>query len=323
MTKIPLGFYDPNKMSSEEIYQDMKQKTEQYTQYYTAESVTIGHPDRMCDQFSDAILNAYIEQDPKARVAVECMGGHGKLWVCGEITSSVNIDIPTLIKTKYRDIGYGDKLEVETHLSQQSQDIARGVDAGGAGDQGIVVGYACNETPEYLPLEFVLSRKLTDALTKARQSGRLPYLKPDGKSQVTVNPAGGHIKALVLSAQHDAKVPIEQVRSDLQKLAMETLDTKPDHLYLNPAGPFVQGGFEADTGLTGRKLVVDFYGPRVPIGGGATHGKDLTKTDRSGALEAREKAIEILKREDCSEVFVIYSYAIGHQGPIDERIIIK
>lgn len=311
-------------------------------EYFTAESVTIGHPDRMCDQFSDAILEAYVAQDPAARVAVECMGGHGKVWVCGEITSNADIDIPFIIQKIYRDIGYDDELDVSVHLSRQSPDIAREVDTGGAGDQGIVIGYACNETSEFLPLEAALAHRLTDALTQARRSGRLPYLKPDGKSQVTVNPKTGHIKAVVLSAQHDEAVSIEQVRSDLRLICEETLldsfplqhvipglTRDPSHFtadtkfYLNPAGSFIQGGFEADTGLTGRKLVVDFYGPRVPIGGGTTHGKDLTKTDRSGAIEARKKAIEILKKENVHEVTVLYSYAIGIEDSIDEQIIIK
>ncbi|MFH1632098.1 MAG: methionine adenosyltransferase domain-containing protein, partial [bacterium] len=298
MTKKLLGLYDVKNCSVEEIWQDLQQKI---GQYYTAESVTIGHPDRMCDQFSDAILNAYVAQDPHARVAVECMGGHGKLWVCGEVTSSAAVDIPSVINRTYREIGYSDDLEVHVHLAEQSPDIARGVDPGGAGDQGIVVGYACNETPEFLPLEAALAHRLTDALTEARRSGRLPYLKPDGKSQVTVNPKTGHIKAVVLSAQHSADVPLEQVRSDLRDLCDRVLLRVPlfkgddrglafsddTTFYFNSAGPFNQGGFQADTGLTGRKLVVDFYGPRVPIGGGCTHGKDLTKVDHSGALAAR------------------------------------
>ncbi len=313
-------------------------------EYFTAESVTIGHPDRMCDQFSDAILAAYVAQDPNARVAVECMGGHGKVWVCGEVTSNAEINIPSIIQKTYRDIGYKDELQIEVHLVKQSPDIARCVDTGGAGDQGIVIGYACDETPEFLPLEAALAHRLTDALTEARVSGRLPYLGPDGKSQVTVNPATGHVKAIVLSAQHDASVSIDRVRADLRELCFSVIPglhvrcssqsesgtrdpayfiSEDTQFFLNPAGPFIQGGFEADTGLTGRKLVVDFYGPRVPIGGGTTHGKDMTKTDRSGAMKAREKAIEILQEKGAKEVTVVYSYAIGIAGPIDERVVVN
>ena len=274
--------------------------------YKTAESVSPKHPDKLCDQISDAILDAYLKQDSNARVAAETCGGHGVVFVTGEITSTADdVDIEKIVKRIA-----GDDLEVHTKIVKQSPEIAQGVDTGGAGDQGIMIGYACDETPELLPREVVLSRRLNQFIYDKH-----PY---DGKTQVTIAPDGS-IDSIVASFQNVEK-------SELEKLVREfikdnNLEGKLE-LHINPAGDWHQGGFDADTGLTGRKLIVDNYGPRVAIGGGCYSGKDPSKVDRSAAYMARRIAVDYLKKRHAHEVLVRLAYAIGYAEPLEKTVII-
>lgn len=277
------------------------------SRYRTAESVSPGHPDKLCDQISDAILDAYLAQDPSARVAVEAVGGHGKVFIVGEVTSTAHPEIEPIARRIV-----GKEVEVEVRLVKQSPEIAQGVDTGGAGDQGIMVGYACNETPELLPLEVVLSRKLNQYLYAL-----WPY---DGKTQVTLK--DGVIVSIVASFQNAPQK--ELTRAVTNWLAEQ--DEKPEssdiRLHVNPAGDWHIGGFDADTGLTGRKLVVDNYGPRIPIGGGCFSGKDPSKVDRSAAYIARKIAIDYLRERKAKEVFVHLAYAIGFDQPLEATVTI-
>ena len=274
--------------------------------YRTAESVSPKHPDKLCDQISDAILDAYLAQDPEARVAAETCGGHGVVFVTGEITSTANdIDIPAIVKRIA-----GDGVEVHTKIVKQSPEIAQGVDTGGAGDQGIMIGYACDETPEMLPLEVVLSRRLNQFIYEKH-----PY---DGKTQITIAP-DGTIDSIVASFQNVPHDELEKlVRSFIKN---NELDGRLE-LHINPAGDWNQGGFDADTGLTGRKLIVDNYGPRVAIGGGCYSGKDPSKVDRSAAYMARRIAVDYLRKRHAHEVLVRLAYAIGHDQPLEKTVII-
>lgn len=275
--------------------------------YRTAESVSPKHPDKLCDQISDAILDAHLKEDPHARVAVDVAGGHGTIFITGEVSSkATNVDIPAIVKRIAGDV------ELIVRLSEQSPEIAHGVDGGGAGDQGIMVGYACNETPELLPLEFVLARNLNRTLYKA-----WPF---DGKTQVTTK--DGTITTVVASFQH---APQHELEEAVQKwLSGEPLarTNKDLTLRINPAGDWSIGGFTADAGLTGRKLAVDNYGPRVPLGGGAFSGKDPSKVDRSGAYMARKIAVDHLKQRNAREVYVYLAYAIGFDQPVEATVII-
>lgn len=275
--------------------------------YRTAESVSPGHPDKICDQISDAVLDAYLKQDPNARVAVEAVGGHGKVFVVGEVTSDVKVDIEPIVKRLAGDV------ETEIRLVSQSPEIAQGVDTGGAGDQGIMVGYACNETPELLPLEVVLARSLNQNLHK-----RWPY---DGKTQVTLK--DGKIESIVASFQNAPKDELSaQVLTWLKHQDDQIKGEEPVKLHANPAGDWSIGGFDADTGLTGRKLVVDNYGPRIPIGGGCFSGKDPSKVDRSAAYIARKIAVDYLNKRVAAEVFVHLAYAIGYDQPLEATVTI-
>ncbi|MFA5946372.1 MAG: methionine adenosyltransferase [Patescibacteria group bacterium] len=286
---------------------------------YSVESVTAGHPDKVCDQISDAILSACAEQDPSSRVAVETLGSHGLLVLAGEITTRAKVDYAAVAKQTYKDIGYDDELKVITHITQQSPDIAQGVDTGGAGDQGIMYGFATNETPEFLPRGLVFARALTDRLTDLRQSGEVAWLKPDGKSQVTI--VDGLVTVVVVSCQHAEEVLQDEIRRTIIEYVIDPVipaefrSPKIEFL-INTTGRFVLGGFTADTGLTGRKLMVDSYGGIVPHGGGATSGKDMTKVDRSAAMKAREVAKAIVKRGDAKECLVSVAYAIGKVEPV-------
>lgn len=279
-----------------------------HTTYKTAESVSPNHPDKVCDRISDALLDAHLAQDPNARVAIDVAGGHGKVFVTGEVTSrAAGIDVTSIIKRIA-----GDEVEVIEHIAAQSPEIAQGVDTGGAGDQGIMVGYATNETDEHLPLEVVLSRGLNQYLYAL-----WPH---DGKTQVTTR--DGQIVSIVASFQHAPQTELEQaVRQWLAKearaIATETLE-----LHVNPSGDWDQGGFDADAGLTGRKLVVDNYGPRIPIGGGAFSGKDPSKVDRSAAYMARKIALDYLKARDAHDVYVYLAYAIGYDQALEATVVI-
>ncbi len=288
---------------------------ENYTIYRTAESVSPGHPDKLCDQISDAVLDAYLAEDPDSRVAVEVCGGHKQIFITGEVTSHAkNVDIE---KIAHRIAG--DDMKVMLNLVEQSPEIAQGVDTGGAGDQGIMIGYACNETPEFLPLEVILSRRLNQYIY-----AKHPY---DGKTQVTIHDgANGEtwISSIVASFQNVSR---DELKNLVQAFITEhNLSPAPDQseieLHLNPAGDWHQGGFEADTGLTGRKLIVDNYGPRIPIGGGAFSGKDPSKVDRSAAYMARRIAVDYLHSRNAHEVFVRLAYAIGHAEPLEATVII-
>lgn len=274
--------------------------------YRTAESVSPKHPDKLCDQISDAILDAYLEKDPDARVAAETCGGHGVVFVTGEITSTADdIDIEKIVHRIA-----GDDVEVHTKIVKQSPEIAQGVDTGGAGDQGIMIGYATDETPEMLPLEVVLSRKLNEYIY-----AKHPY---DGKTQVTIAP-DGTIASIVASFQNVSQAELKELVEEFIK--ENNLKGALD-LHLNPAGDWNQGGFDADTGLTGRKLIVDNYGPRIAIGGGCYSGKDATKVDRSAAYMARKIAVDYLRNRHAHEVLVRLAYAIGKAEPLEKTVII-
>ncbi len=274
--------------------------------FKSAESVSPKHPDKLCDQISDAVLDAYLVQDPLSRVAVEALGGHGKVVVMGEVTSKGHVDIEPIINR------LAGKVETEVRIVKQSSEIAHGVDTGGAGDQGIMVGYACSETPEFLPLETVLARRLNQHLFK-----RWPF---DGKTQVTLR--DGHIQALVASFQN---APHRELANEVKEWLTNEPLAKPSkdvRIHANPAGDWHQGGFDADTGLTGRKLVVDNYGPHIPIGGGCFSGKDPSKADRSAAYMARRVAIDYLQKHGAKEVFCYLAYAIGEAQPLEAIVIV-
>lgn len=281
--------------------------------YVTAESVSPGHPDKICDQISDAILDAYLAEDPHARVAVEVCGGHGTVFLTGEVSSRAHVDAVPIVKRLAGDV------EVIQHIAKQSPEIAAGVDIGGAGDQGIMVGYACDETPELLPHEVVLARQLNQFLYD-----KWPY---DGKTQVTLH--GGEIDSIVASFQHAPHDELEAAVIEWTRKAggpsgayfVKGRNSNP-RLHINPAGDWQQGGFDADAGLTGRKLVVDNYGPRIPIGGGCFSGKDGTKVDRSAAYMARRIAVDYLRRFQAGEVYVYLAYAIGYDQPLEATAIV-
>ena len=287
-----------------------------YCMLTTTESVTIGHPDKVCDQMSDAIVDAYLEQDPMSRVAVNCMGSHGTLFIGGEVTSKGKVDHSSLAKKVYRDIGYEEELHVIENVVPQSPDIALGVDTGGAGDQGIMYGYATSETKEMLPQEVVLAHALTRKLTELRKQKEFTWLKPDGKSQVTFK--NKILKSVLISTQHADGMPVEKIESELRKHLFEPLLGSLDgiQILVNPTGRFVRGGFFADTGLTGRKIMVDTYGGLMPHGGGAFSGKDPTKVDRSAAYFCRYVARHLVLEELCSHALVRVAYAIGKAEPL-------
>ncbi|MCA9344905.1 methionine adenosyltransferase domain-containing protein [Candidatus Saccharibacteria bacterium] len=276
------------------------------TIYKSAESVSPKHPDKLCDQISDALLDAYLKDDPNSRVAIDTTGGHGKVFVVGEVTSTAKVVVKPIVKQIAGDV------EVEVRIVKQSPEIANGVDSGGAGDQGIMVGYACSETDEYLPLEVVLSRQLNRYLFE-----KWPF---DGKTQVTLR--DGKIESLVASFQNAPSTELKKEVNtwlDSQQLAKCDPNTK---LHINPAGDWHIGGFDADTGLTGRKLVVDNYGPQVPIGGGCYSGKDASKVDRSAAYAARKIALDYLKKHKASVVYCYLAYAIGYNQPLEATVIV-
>lgn len=316
--------------------------------FFTSESVTEGHPDKLCDQVSDAILDSIISQDPYARVACETMATTGLVMVMGEISTKCYVDIPKVVRKVIADIGYvGNDMgfdsktcSVITTIDEQSPDIARGVDQGievrgnpglddknnetGAGDQGMVFGYACNETEELMPLPISLAHRLAKRLTELRKTGVLPYLRPDGKTQVTVRYVEDKpfcIDTVVVSSQHTPEVSMEDMRNDIiNKLIREVI---PGHLlteetkyYINPTGRFVTGGPQGDSGLTGRKIIVDTYGGYARHGGGAFSGKDPTKVDRSGAYAARYVAKNIVAAGLADKCEVQISYAIGVASPV-------
>ena len=298
----------------------------------TAESVTAGHPDKLCDTIADTVLDCCLEHDPNARVACEVLATAGKIVVAGEITALAVPDIPSIVRDTVRRAGYNCRnFDVEVLIHPQSPDIAGAVASGdqtGAGDQGIMYGYACGETEQFLPLPVVLAHRLTALLSYVRTTGQINDLRPDGKAQVSVEYEFGipqRIAAIVLSCQHAEDKDLSQLREELLKVVIKpALRIFPadenTNILINPSGRFVLGGIEADTGLTGRKLAVDQYGPAAHIGGGALSGKDPTKTDRSGAYAARWVAKNLVAAGLAKRCEVQIAYAIGESRPISVTV---
>ena len=318
---------------------------------FTSESVTEGHPDKICDQISDAVLDAILEKDPEGHVACECTATTGMVFIMGEISTSCYVDIAHIAREVIRDIGYNnaaygfdcDTCAVLTAIDEQSGDIAMGVNrslelkegqqgedlTNGAGDQGMMFGYACDETPELMPLPISLAQKMARRLAEVRKSGQLAYLRPDGKTQVTVEYDGENrpvrVDTVVVSTQHAADVELAQIREDMIKYVIEP--TIPAELnrggikyYVNPTGRFVKGGPAADSGLTGRKIIVDTYGGSAPHGGGCFSGKDPTKVDRSAAYAARWIAKNIVAAGYARRCQVQLAYAIGVANPVSVNV---
>ncbi len=311
--------------------------------FFTSESVTEGHPDKVCDRISDGILDALIRQDKNTRAAVECCAAYNTLFITGEVTSKAEVDYEQVARDVIRTIGYDtgdfayDKCRIITAIHPQSADIALGVDSSlenkaggdgydllGAGDQGMMFGYACRETEELMPMPIVLAHKLAAKLTSLRRNGTLPYLRPDGKTQVTVEYEGKtpvRVDTVVISTQHDKEVSQERIAADMKKLVAEAvipadlLDEKTKY-FINPTGRFEIGGPEGDSGLTGRKIVVDTYGGRCPHGGGAFSGKDCTKVDRSATYMARYICKNIVAAGIADEMELQVAYAIGVARPV-------
>jgi len=329
------------------VKQEVKEGGQKMRRLFTSESVTEGHPDKICDAISDAILDAIFEKDPRARVAAETAVTTGLVLVTGEITTNCYVDIPRIVRETIREIGYTrakygfdcDTCAVLTSIDEQSQDIAMGVDealehkmgemtdeleAIGAGDQGIMFGFACNETPELMPMPISLAHRLARRLAEVRKNGTLPYLRPDGKTQVTVvyeddKPVG--VDAIVVSAQHSPDVSREQIEKDIiehvvKAIVPENLLSQDTKYYINPTGRFVVGGPQGDSGLTGRKIIVDTYGGYARHGGGAFSGKDPTKVDRSATYAARYVAKNIVAAGLADKCEIELAYAIGVAKPV-------
>ena len=315
---------------------------------FTSESVTEGHPDKICDQISDAVLDAILEKDPNGRVACETTVSTGLVHIMGEISTTCYVDIPKIARDVIREIGYDrakfgfdcETCAVITNIDEQSADIALGVDnsleskeggdlGNGAGDQGMMFGYACKETPEYMPLAISLAHKLAKRLTDVRKDGSLDYLRPDGKTQVTVeydeNGTPVRVDTIVISTQHAPEVTLEQIRKDMiehvvRPIVPANLLDEETKYFINPTGRFVIGGPQGDSGLTGRKIIVDTYGGSAPHGGGAFSGKDPTKVDRSAAYAARYIAKNIVAAGLAEKCLVQLAYAIGVAEPVSIMI---
>ena len=310
----------------------MKNEFDQNRKIFTSESVTEGHPDKVCDQIGDAILDDILAQDPNARVACEVCATTGLVLVMGEITTTGYCDVQKIVRKTVEEIGYNrgkfgfdaENLAVLVSLNEQSPDIALGVDIGGAGDQGIMFGYACNETENYMPYAIYIAHELAKRLTKVRKENTIPYLRPDGKTQVTVeyeNNKPKRIETILISTQHKAEVDIETLRKDVTENVIKAIvpscmiDEKTK-IYINPTGRFVIGGPLGDTGLTGRKIIVDTYGGYSRHGGGAFSGKDASKVDRSATYMLRHIAKNIVANNLARKCEIEVSYAIGMKEPL-------
>lgn len=300
--------------------------------YFTSESVTEGHPDKLCDTISDAILDECLKQDKESRVAVETFASKNRITIAGQITSNAKISIEEIARDKIKEIGFDNSntdidyrnCEIDINITRQSPDIALGVDVGGAGDQGIMFGYASSETPEYMPYAISMAHKLSYRLTEARKSGEIPYLRPDGKTQVTVEyeeDKPKRIETILISTQHTEETSMEKLKKDviekvIKKVIPENMIDKNTNIYINPTGRFVIGGPLGDTGLTGRKIIVDTYGGYSRHGGGAFSGKDASKVDRSAAYFLRHIAKNIVANGYAKKCEIQVSYAIGMKEPL-------
>lgn len=312
------------------FWQKKEKKMKQY--YFTSESVTEGHPDKLCDTISDTILDKCIEQDKNARVAVETFASSNKITVAGQITCKGEINYEKIVRETIKNIGYGDSdididpetCQIDINITKQSPDIAMGVDVGGAGDQGIMFGYASNETENYMPYAISMAHKLAKRLTAVRKEKVIPYLRPDGKTQVTVeyeNDKPKRIETILISTQHEANATQEQLKQDIiekviKQTVPENMMDEKTNIYINPTGRFVIGGPLGDTGLTGRKIIVDTYGGYACHGGGAFSGKDPSKVDRSGAYMMRHIAKNIVANGYAKKCEIQVSYAIGMEEPL-------
>jgi len=300
--------------------------------YFTSESVTEGHPDKLCDYISDTILDEALKQDKYSRVAVETFASANQITIAGQITTNATLDVENIVRERIKEIGYDNAeldidyrtCKIDINITKQSSDIAQGVDVGGAGDQGIMFGYASDETEEYMPFAISMAHKLAKRLTEVRKTGIMPYLRPDGKTQVTVEYEGETVKridTILISTQHDADIDIEVLKKDIKEkiinvvIPLNYLDENTKY-YINPTGRFVIGGPLGDTGLTGRKIIVDTYGGSARHGGGAFSGKDATKVDRSAAYMLRHIAKNIVANGYAKKCEIQVAYAIGMEQPM-------
>lgn len=300
--------------------------------FFTSESVTEGHPDKLCDYISDSLLDEYLKQDPKSRVAIETFASKNKIVISGEVTSKGQIDVEKITRNAIKEIGYGDEkldidpetCEVDISITKQSPDIAKGVDIGGAGDQGIMFGYATNETECFMPFAILMAHKLAKKLSEVRKTRKIDYLRPDGKTQITVeyeNDKPKRIETILISNQYEKGTNIEMMKKDIKEKVIKTtipekyLDNNTK-IYINPTGSFIIGGPLGDTGLTGRKIIVDTYGGYARHGGGAFSGKDASKVDRSAAYMLRHIAKNIVANGYADKCEIQVSYAIGMKEPM-------